>query len=112
MALSTLYNTPENDEQFNVFSFANQDEHNKIAMALVSQYNVEAPSYVIDPIPLQDPGTWLEQHQILHNVMNSVTGQASNDLTTVDFSDESQRNEWFWLHAQEHYKVASVLGLQ
>ena len=112
MALSTLYNIPQNDEQFNVFSFSNRDEHNKIAMALVNIYNISAPYYVIDPMPMQDLGTWLEQHQELHNVMNGATGQQSNDLETVDFSDDNQRAEWIWLHAQEHYKVASFLGLQ
>ena len=111
MALSTLYNIPQNDEQFNVFSFSNRDEHNKIAMALASAYNLQVPYYVIDPMPLADLGTWLEQHQNLHNIMNVATGQQSNDLTTVDFSNDDQRAEWIWLHAQEHYKVATYLEL-
>lgn len=112
MALATLYNVPMSDNEINVFSFANQDEHNKIAMAIASQYSIQTPSYVLDPMPIQDLGTWLEQHQILHNVMNGIAGQESNDLTDVDFTDEAQRTEWIWLHAQEHYKVADFLGLQ
>ena len=109
MALSTLYNIPSDDETFNIFSFANSDEHTKIASIIASQYSVSVPFYVLDPMPLQNMGAWLLQHQILHNLMNSVSGGESNDLTSVDFNDEDQRAEWFWLHAQEHFQAADAL---
>lgn len=115
MALSTLYNVPMSDDEFNVFSFSNQDEHNKIAMVIASRYNIQVPSYVLDPIPVADPDAfyvWAEQHQVLHNIMDSIAGVTSNDLTDVDLSDEAQRTEWIWLHAQEHYQVANFLELQ
>lgn len=111
MALATLYNVPEDDNGLNVFSFSNNDEHNKIAMAIASQYNVEVPYYLLDPMPMQDMGTWLENHQVLHTIMDNIAGVNSNDLTTVDFTNEAQRTEWIWLHAQEHYLVADFLGL-
>ena len=111
MALATLYNIPQNDEQFNVFSFSNQDEHNKIAMAIATRYSTTVQSYVLDPMPMNDLGTWLEQHQVLHNLMNSVDGGTSNDLTSVDFRDKNQLAEWIWMHAQEHFTAADFLGL-
>lgn len=111
MALATLYNVPTTPEEFNIFSFANSDEHTNIVRALIVQYNVPSPVYVLDPLPLQDMGTWLEQHQILHNIMNGVLGTNSNDLTDVDFKDQDQLAEWIWLHAQEHFTAAGLLGL-
>jgi hypothetical protein len=111
MALATLYNIPSDDNEMNIFSFTNQDEHNKIAQAIYAKYSISVPFYVIDPMPLHDMGTWLEQHQILHNYMNGVTNGNSNDLTSVDFTDEDQLTEWIWLHAQEHYFAAGVLGI-
>ena len=111
MALSTLYNVPTDDAGFNIFSFANADEHTNIARALIALYSVYPPVYVLDPLPLSNIGTWLEQHQILHNIMNGVLGTNSNDLTAVDFNDEEQLTEWIWLHAQEHFQAANILGL-
>lgn len=111
MALATLYNVPWNENDFNVFSFANRDEHTKIALAIRSKYNYAVPYFVLDPLPLSDMGAWLAQHQRLHNLMNQITKQDSNDLTTVDLTDDSQRTEWIWLHAQEHFKVARALEL-
>lgn len=111
MALATLYNVPSDDDELNIFSFANADQHTNIARGLIAQYNVFPPVYVLDPLPLRDMGTWLEQHQILHNIMNGVLGTNSNDLTAVDFSDQDQLTEWIWLHAQEHFAAADLLGL-
>lgn len=112
MALSTLYNVPNSLNDLNVFSFTNMNEHEKIAAALLSQYSVAVPLYPLDPIPFFDMGAWLEQHQILHNIMNATLGTNSDDLTTVNFNDKNQLAEWIWLHAQEHYQAAGKLGLQ
>lgn len=111
MALASLYNVPTNSNELNIFSFANQDEHNKIAAAVLLQYNTPVPSFVLDPVPLNDMGVWLQQHQLLHNIMNNIAGSNSSDLTDVNFQDNSQFSEWIWLHAQEHYQVADFLHL-
>ena len=111
MALATLYNVPTDLNSMNIFSFSNMDEHNKIAAAILLKYNIPVPSFVLDPIPLYDMGVWLQQHQVLHNIMNSVAGSNSNDLTDVNFKDKNQLAEWIWLHAQEHYQVADFLEL-
>lgn len=111
MALATLYNVPSNGNEMNVFSFSNRDEHNKIAASFLANYGVTVPDFVLDPIPLFDMGVWLQQHQVLHNIMNGVLGTNSNDLTDVNFRDPSQLSEWIWLHAQEHYQAGNLLSL-
>lgn len=112
MALATLYNVPSSPNELNVLSFSNQDEHNKIAAAIQAKYTVVVPSFVLDPMPINDMGVWLQQHQVLHNIMNGILGTNSDDLTDVNFKDLSQVSEWVWLHAQEHYQAASLLNLQ
>lgn len=112
MGVATLYNVPTNSNEMNIFSFNNLAEHEKIANAIFNKYNIAVPIFVIDPIPLFNLGAWLQQHQVLHNIMNNVLGTNSNDLTTVDFNDQTQLSEWIWLHAQEHYQAAATLELQ
>lgn len=112
MALATLYNVPTNMQEMNIFSFSNMDEHVKIAAALFSKAGIYVPLYVLDPIPLNDMGAWLAQHQTLHNIMNGALGTNSDDLTDVNFNDSQQLNQWIWLHAQEHYQAADALNLQ
>lgn len=112
MGLATLYNVPSTQNEMNIFSFNNLAEHVKIASAILSKYNIPVPVFVLDPIPLDDMGAWLAQHQSLHNIMSVVLGTTSNDLTDVNFRDKNQLTEWIWLHAQEHYAAAATLGLQ
>jgi hypothetical protein len=112
MGLATLYNVPTTEQEMNVFSFNNAAEHTKIADSLFRQFSLPIPQFVLDPIPLDDTGAWLFQHQSLHNIMNGVLNTPSNDLTSVDFKDPEQLSAWIWLHAQEHYKAADKLGLQ
>lgn len=111
MGLATLYNVPSDVNEMNMFSFNNMAEHTKIALTLFSKYNFSMPSFVLDPLPVFDPGNWLQQHQTLHNIMSSVLGVNSNDLTTVDLKNKNQLSEWIWLHAQEHFQAADILGL-
>lgn len=112
MALATLYNVPSTPSELNIFSFSNMDEHNKIAAAILNQFSIAVPSFVLDPLPINDMGVWLRQHQNLHNIMHGVVGSNSNDLTNVDFNDPDQLSSWIWLHAQEHHDVAASLNLQ
>lgn len=111
MALATLYNVPGTENEMNVFSFNNQAEHVKIAQALFTNFSIPVPTFVLDPLPVNDPGTWLQQHQTLHNIMNGTLGTNSNDLTDVSFKDPKQLSEWIWLHAQEHFQAADILRL-
>lgn len=112
MALASLYNVPSNLNEMNTFSFTNMNEHVKINAAFLNKFGLNSPIFVLDPLPIQDPGVWLYQHQTLHNIMNGVLGTNTSDLTAINFNDKSQLSEWIWLHAQEHYQAANLLNLQ
>lgn len=109
--LPLLYNSPKDKSGFDEFSFANIDEHRKIATAVKTLYGITLSQYIIDPIPLFDFSAWAYRHQQMHNEQNAVLGIAGNDLTTVDLSKEDQVSAWINLHAQEHYQASAILEL-
>lgn len=111
MALPTLFNVPTNAEEMSIFAFANMDEHRKIAAAAQAQLSVALDLFPLDPIPTGDLGTWVYNHQTMHDQQNAVLGISGNDLTTLDLNDISQLVNWIELHAQEHYQAAQLLGL-
>jgi hypothetical protein len=43
--------------------------------------------------------------------MDSILGIAGNDLSDVDWSNPDQLESWVWLHAQEHYRAETILGI-
>lgn len=111
MTLATLYNIPNDENSLAEFSFTNADEHTKIARAVLTNYAVTLPLFVLDPVPLFDMGAWLYQHQQAHNQQNSVLGIAGNDLTDVDFTSPDQIANWIQLHVAEHIQAANILRL-
>ena len=109
--LANLYNIWKDNPGLQRFSFSNADEHYRIAKAIQKQYNVILPDYILDPINTEDPATWLNVHQNVHNLQNSVLGIAGNDISDVDFSKPDQVASWIWLHAQEHLQANLKLGI-
>ena len=111
MSIPQLYNVPLTKEELAIWTFANADEHGKIAAAAMAQLNATLPLFPLDPIPLFDIGTWAYNHQAIHDAQNAVLGIAGNDLTTIDLYDTAQLSNWIHLHSQEHYQAAGLLGL-
>ena len=109
--LANLYNTWKDDAGLQRFSFSNNDEHLSINRAILARFNQLLPVYVLDPINTHDPNTWLNVHQIVHNLQNQILGIVGNDLSDVDFQNPEQMASWVWLHAQEHYQASNILGI-
>jgi len=111
MSVANLFNIPGDEASLSQFSFANAAEHHKIAQALFDDLGIHIDVFILDPLPIFDPGTWLYQHQQAHNIQNAALGIAGNDLTTVDLKDKGQFAAWINLHAQEHRDAARLLAL-
>lgn len=112
MSLASLFNVPDpqNEASFLEFSFSNADQHGIVTNAIALQRGVEIQRYVIDPIPMFDPGVWLRNHQQWHNYINGVLGISGVDLTSVDFNNAEEAASWTRLHASEHQQWSNVLG--
>ena len=109
--LASLFNVFKDKQGMDQFSFANNDSHLRISVAIRATYSVTIPSYIIDPIPFRDLGTWLNTHQAVHNYVDVILGIAGNDLSDVDWRNPDQLSSWIWLHAQEHYQAETRLGI-
>ena len=111
MSVANLFNVPGDEATLLQFSFANMAEHHKIAQTLFDDRGIRVDIFILDPLPINDPGVWLYQHQQAHNDQNAALGISGNDLTTVDLKDQGQFAAWIRLHAIEHREGAQILGL-
>lgn len=111
MALASLYNVPKTEQQFAEFAFANQNEHFKIQEAIQRLLGFTVQVFPLDPIPVNDVGSWAYNHQAMHNQQNEILGIAGNDLTQINFADDAEAEGWAFDHASEHLQAAQILGL-
>ena len=111
MSLAALYNVPKTAQGVAEFAFNNRMSHLTINQAIQAAGGGVIALPVLDPIPLDDIQNWAQQHQILHDAMNSVLGLEGNDLTDVDWHNLQQVEAWIRLHAQEHFRASEKLGV-
>lgn len=108
--IAALYNIPTSREQWLQFSFNNFDAHEVAARLLRQTVGSSLDTFVLDPIPFDDFGSWLYTHQTAHNVVNGILGLQGNDLSEMDPQDITQVTEWIELHAKEHVAWGQALG--
>lgn len=107
--LADLYNVPSTDEERAQWSFAHMAHHRDIAERIYVLIKVALPEYIIDPIDVNDVGTWEYQHQIMHDNENQILGIQGQDLTGVDWKNQNELTAWIWLNASEHYQASAIL---
>lgn len=110
MSLANLQNVPTNAAEWAIFSFSNQDLHNRIATSLTTGGN-PVRQFILDPISFNDPGVWLRAHQTAHDEYASALGIGNDDLSILDFEDQRQVAEWITIHWSLHQQANQRLGL-
>lgn len=88
----------------------NQDHIRLLTKALQSFPTAKFDFQILDPFP-PEIDDWLLDHQRAHDDLASVTQVITNDLQTVDFTQERQRDAWLQLNNAEHVAFAVVLGI-
>lgn len=115
MALEVLYEVPTDATSLARWSFAHMAHHRDIIRAIFEQKNKVLSEYQLDPFnpSADDFETWVYQHQIMHDQMEAVLGDAlSNfDLTEIDWQDRAGLVTWINTHAIEHVQAAQILGV-
>jgi len=115
MSLDCIWLIPSDEQRTGTFSYSNQDEHTKAAIAVFKKYGLNLQLYALDPMPplgSELRGTWAYQHQAMHNDLDSVLGLGGGpDLSSVDWNDREQLVVWTQLHAPRHLLYAQTLGL-
>ena len=95
--LAALLNTPTNDvTTWNVYAFNLQNEVNLCNDAILTQFDIDNPSYQIDPVPLFALQQWTQNISFSLTAIAEALGQQSVDLLDVDLSDTNQRTDWVY----------------
>ncbi len=93
------------------WTFIHNLDHIKLADAANAKFPTAKLEYrILDPLPA-DLDDWLLDHQKSHDDLALVTKVITNDLQTVDFADQRQREAWLDLNQAEHNAFAVALGI-
>jgi len=111
MSLPFIYSQPETPDDWTAWSFNHGANHYDIIQAAFVSKGDNLTTYIMDPMDRENLGTWLYQHQILHNQINQVLGTQGFDLLTLDWTDEDQLAEWLQLNGSEHQRLSAALGI-
>ena len=109
--LPTLLVVPQNQQEWDDFSFNLRTETDRINSAVSAKFGVTLPSYPLDPINFEHVDDWLEYNSQSHIAFNDVLGLQSHDLLSVDLKDKNQLVGWIFLNYSELRDAEAELGI-
>jgi hypothetical protein len=84
--------------------------HRDIIRIIYEVFHIALPEYLLDPIDPDNPGSWSDLHQAMHNQMDAILGISGFNLD-IDFKDKNTFGSWVFLNAQEHREAADILEI-
>lgn len=109
--LANLANVPSTDEERAQWSFAHMAHHRDIAEKIYVLLKLALPEYILDPVDVDDTGTWEYQHQLVHDEQNQLLGIDGQDLTGINWKDQNELTAWVQLNFNEHYQASAILEI-
>lgn len=109
--LADLANVPSTDQERAQWSFAHMAHHRDINQKIYLLLKLALPEYILDPIDLNDTGTWEYQHQLMHDNFNQILGIEGQDLTGIEWKNQNLLAGWIQLDFNEHYQASSILEI-
>ena len=109
MPLPHIIRPPSTPNGMNEWLFQHQQDHFEVVQK-IGVLGVILPTYIIDPMLEQDFRGWALRHQQYHNEANAVLGTGGSDLQTVEWENQDERENWFFLNWQEHNAWHKQLG--
>lgn len=110
MSLAMLLYPPPTKNGLDEFFAHHIDHHRRINAAILRVRGVDVPEFGVYPVRADSLQDFLLENQRWHDATNQVLGTAGQDLTSVDWTDASQRDAWIWLHFSQHSNWAQALG--
>lgn len=110
-AIASLYNVPATDIERSQWAFAHMAHHRDISRVLYNLTTIMLPEFILDPININDTGSWEYQHQQMHDNQNALLGIDGFDLTGLDWKKNNELAGWVFLNAQEHVQAAEILRI-
>jgi len=111
MGLANLEHPAPGDEGWQVFWFNNWIDHQGIQQAIQKKTGANQVIFVIDPWVSENADAILQRHQEFHNNMNSALKLDGQDLSQLNFKDQSAVRAWLYVHFQEHLSAHQALGI-
>lgn len=111
MSIADLFNIPGDDNQMAFWSRTHMIWHRSCNLAILRQFNIVLPEFLLDPIDPAEAGSFLQNHQTMHNNLDIILNISSFDLVDVDWEDANERIGWFQAHAQLSQEEANKLGI-
>ena len=109
MSIADVWNIPGNPTELARWSTLHMILHRDQNRAALMLFNTILPEYILDPTDFTSNGTWMQNHQTMHNNIDALTGVAQFDLLEVNWQDEDQRIGWIQGHAQLHQQESNAL---
>jgi hypothetical protein len=109
--IADLYNVPTTDEERAQWSFAHMAHHRDINEKIYVLLKIALPEYILDPVDINDTGTWEYQHQLLHDTQNQLLGIEGQDLTGIDWKNQNELAGWIFLNSSEHFQASEILEI-
>lgn len=111
MGLASIANIPDDQESLNQWAFSHQAHHTDVTRLVFEDQGIALPQYILDPMNPGNLGVWSYQHQLWHNDINAALGTSGQDLTDVDWRDQSQVASWIFEHFTEHLAWNRITGV-
>lgn len=107
MSLPQILLPPPTGSGIDEWAFAHYQHHLAIADAIKAKHGISIDNTALWPLNPRNIEVWLEAHQFVHNQMNAVLKVQGNDLSSINWEDEKQREGFFFLNFQEHRSAAT-----
>jgi hypothetical protein len=111
MPIAGFQSVPKSEGEWARFAFDHMDHHFRLATAAFKTYGIVVPNYALNPFDPEHADSWLDQHQTMHEAIDSLLGFAPYNMMDVDFKDEKQAAGWVYLNFQNHYREAEILNV-
>lgn len=106
-----LLNVPNNDRDWDQWTFILDQNVRDIAAALLSKQNVVLPEYQLSPIPWPAITEWLERISTVVDQICANTGAQARDIERVNLDDQREKQAWVWNIFQEIQQARMNLAI-
>jgi hypothetical protein len=110
-SVAALANIPRDPLQLAEWSFAHAVHHYDIIRVIYQITKIALPVYILDPFDVNNVDIWNDQHQQMHNQMDTLLGISGFNLDDADWKDDKTIGGWIWNNFSEHYQAANILEI-
>lgn len=106
-----LYNVANNRPNLDTWASVHASHHRDVNRVIYQLFTVDVPEYILEPFDPNNADDWLRGHQAMHQQIDFILGISGYNLLAVDMADRDQFSNWVFLNADEHFKMANILGI-